>query len=220
MVKVLLGSPGVGFELTDEQINTLVEMAVITYAPYYAGTSMLVRTPVNGVINLADDHVVEVCKVFDTTSTLAASDSMLFANANLDREIFDLNYRVKFDMVSAAIASYTRSEYESVIDKGFRYVDGKLFVDDFSGSPLTIECLKEISSLSDITTEFGIQWVLKYTVALVKCSIGEIRRKFTFNNAPYTIDGDTIAAEGTSEKQALEEQLGNNGSAGFFVVLR
>jgi hypothetical protein len=33
-IKTLLGSPGVGFELTDAQVRTLIDTAVLVFAPY------------------------------------------------------------------------------------------------------------------------------------------------------------------------------------------
>jgi len=52
----------------------------------------------------------------------------------------------------------------------------------------------------------GIQWIRKYTLALVKQVLGSVRSKYSSIPIPgseTTLDGDTMRAEGIAEAEAL-----------------
>lgn len=56
----------------------------------------------------------------------------------------------------------------------------------------------------------GKQWIRKYTVALVKELLGNIRSKYSsipIPGADVTLDGDTLRTEGATEKENLVAQL-------------
>ncbi len=54
-------------------------------------------------------------------------------------------------------------------------------------------------------------WIIEYTTALCKITLGYIRRKFgnfaSMGNTGISLDGDSLISEGTQEKQELEERL-------------
>ena len=56
----------------------------------------------------------------------------------------------------------------------------------------------------------GIQWIRKYTLALVKQVLGAVRSKYSSIPIPgseTTLDGDTMRAEGIAEAEALIASL-------------
>ena len=62
------------------------------------------------------------------------------------------------------------------------------------------------SNINDV----GKQWIRKYTLALAKELLGIIRSKYgniPIPNAEVSLDGDTLRAEATAEKEQLIEQL-------------
>ena len=62
------------------------------------------------------------------------------------------------------------------------------------------------SNINDV----GKQWIRKYTLALSKELLGIIRSKYgniPIPNAEVSLDGDTLRAEATAEKEILVEQL-------------
>jgi hypothetical protein len=65
------------------------------------------------------------------------------------------------------------------------------------------------SNINDV----GKQWIRKYTLALAKELLGIIRSKYgniPIPNAEVSLDGDTLRAEATAEKEQLIEQLREN----------
>ena len=65
------------------------------------------------------------------------------------------------------------------------------------------------SNINDV----GKQWIRKYTLALSKELLGIIRSKYgniPIPNAEVSLDGDTLRAEATAEKELLIEQLREN----------
>ena len=65
------------------------------------------------------------------------------------------------------------------------------------------------SNINDV----GKQWIRKYTLALSKELLGIIRSKYgniPIPNAEVSLDGDTLRAEATAEKEQLIEQLREN----------
>jgi hypothetical protein len=65
------------------------------------------------------------------------------------------------------------------------------------------------SNINDV----GKQWIRKYTLALSKELLGIIRSKYgniPIPNAEVTLDGDSLRAEATAEKEQLIEQLREN----------
>jgi len=62
------------------------------------------------------------------------------------------------------------------------------------------------SNINDV----GKQWIRKYTLALSKELLGIVRSKYgtiPIPNSEVSLDGDTLRAEATSEKEVLMEQL-------------
>jgi hypothetical protein len=54
-------------------------------------------------------------------------------------------------------------------------------------------------------------WILDYSIALCKITLGNIRRKFanfaSIGNTGISLDGDTLVSEGKEERERLEESL-------------
>ena len=65
------------------------------------------------------------------------------------------------------------------------------------------------SNINDV----GKQWIRKYTLALSKELLGIVRSKYgtiPIPNSEVSLDGDTLRAEATAEKEQLIEQLREN----------
>jgi len=61
--------------------------------------------------------------------------------------------------------------------------------------------------------DVGKQWIRKYCLALSKELLGIVRSKYgtiPIPNAEVSLDGDTLRAEATAEKEQLIEQLREN----------
>ena len=84
-----------------------------------------------------------------------------------------------------------------------RYSGSVDSISDISNAPFDNMVYKQINDV-------GKQWVRKYGLALSKELLGMVRSKYgtiPIPNSDVTLDGDTLRAEATAEKETLVEQL-------------
>jgi hypothetical protein len=97
-------------------------------------------------------------------------------------------------------------------------VDGVDVAIDSPGFILLRTMMVEGSSLSDTWTSgdsneyfYESTWILDYSTALCKITLGTIRRKFanfgSIGNVGISLDGDSLVSEGKEEKATLDETL-------------
>ncbi len=98
-------------------------------------------------------------------------------------------------------------EYSKVTEKEnvlrTRYSGSVDTISDISNAPFDNMVYKQINDV-------GKQWVRKYGLALSKELLGMVRSKYgtiPIPNSDVTLDGDTLRAEATAEKETLIEQL-------------
>ena len=79
-------------------------------------------------------------------------------------------------------------------------------ISDFSNAPYSKLTYANIN-------DPGKQWINKYTLALAKEVLGNIRNKYStvpIPNAEVTLNGDSLVSEGKAEQEALIAQLREN----------
>lgn len=72
---------------------------------------------------------------------------------------------------------------------------------------ITIEYIPKLTSVEDIQSDYWIDILVKYCIALTKILLGRIRTRFAQSNALWTQDGDKILEEGNTELKELREIL-------------
>lgn len=95
----------------------------------------------------------------------------------------------------------------------------KLYINSANGTPsmITIEYLSKLTSVEDIKSDYWIDILIKYCVALTKVVLGRIRTRFSQSNALWTQDGDKILEEGNTELKELREILRVNSNMQFII---
>ena len=84
-----------------------------------------------------------------------------------------------------------------------RYSGSSDTISDISNAPYNNMFYKQINDV-------GKQWIRKYGLALSKELLGMVRSKYgtiPIPNSEVSLDGDTLRAEATAEKEQLIEQL-------------
>ena len=87
-----------------------------------------------------------------------------------------------------------------------RYSGSEYVVSEYSNAQYDFMVYSHINDV-------GKQWIRKYTLALAKELLGIVRSKYgtiPIPNAEVSLDGDTLRAEATAEKEQLREQLREN----------
>ena len=87
--------------------------------------------------------------------------------------------------------------------------NNKLYINKAMGGTnwITIEYIPKLKSVEDIKSDYWIDILIKFCVALTKVVVGRIRTRFTQSNALWTQDGDKILEEGNTELKELREIL-------------
>lgn len=115
---------------------------------------------------------------------------------------------------------YAKSEIENLeLDDWYLDpVEGKLYVDGFSGW-ITVEYVKSNVTMEDLSeNSVWKTWVRDYTLAMVKITEGRIRGKYKISSGVFEIESDELISEGQTAIDNLETQL--NEDMGYWNILR
>ena len=94
----------------------------------------------------------------------------------------------------------------------------KLYINNYNApSMVTIEYIPKLKSVEDIQSDYWIDILIKYCVALTKIVLGRIRTRFAQSNALWTQDGDKILEEGNTELKELREMLRLNSNMVYII---
>ena len=103
------------------------------------------------------------------------------------------------------IKNTTSTDLSFIYDKH----EEKLYVNVSQALPgnITIMYIPRFDDVSEITSDFWIDVLVRMAVAQTKIIVGRVRSKFKQSNALWVLDGDTLLQEGTSELSSLREEL-------------
>jgi len=216
-VRSRLGFPKVNLEINDDDIEMMVEDAVVEIAPYVAETHFVTVTgaPAEGgwpcYVDMAPYGAVGVVKVFNSP-TVAANNIAGIYNVN---EFFVKQYQGELSRLLQA--GQRQALLDALIPESWKYIDGKLYLANYY-STVTVEYIKDVE-YETLADEKARQWVDRYVLALAKETVGRIRSKYKSGNFPVELDGDTLLSEGLSEKERLIGELAER-NYGLFTVYR
>lgn len=211
-------------ELDDNTINKIIKSAVRELQRYYTSTN-LITIPFKNCIDLSDpedtnneqlfvNSVVMVYRTEDLSggnTSAGFTDPMQVAQWQLVSGMGNLrNFQ---DAVYNYSAWTTLGQIRNSVstDLAFRFdkATNKLYINISAGTPstITVEYIPIIKDVSEITSEYWKDMLMRLSIALTKVTIGRIRTRYTQSNALWTQDGDTILAEGRDELNSLREML-------------
>lgn len=203
-IKARLGHPVVNVEVPDSQIEMFIEIALDLIAPFVNET-FFIPIPGSRVVDMTDYEIIDVVNVFETPA----------GTSNYAGDIDIFRVRNYGDIPDLSLAYAWRSVIESMESKAFRFINNKLYLDDYYG-PLTVEVLKT-PTLENLQSEKPKKWVFAYSLALTKEALGRIRAKYRVQGAPMEMDGDALLNEANEEKRNLEDEL-RQGEGLYFVT--
>lgn len=207
-VKIRLGYPVIDLAITDEMIDKQITTAIRRVVPYLNNMELI--TVYTKTTKFEHNRIFAVVRVTSTSS----DDE----NINIDKAINQGFYVINKSgsLVNAALWNYYTDSVQTDLNQiGFRLIGDTVYIDG-GNSPWTIEAITD-RSISTMTEDF-VNWIVDYTVALVKCVEGEIRSKVKITGSPVETNGSELKQEGITEKAALEEKLGT--ALGLFYATR
>lgn len=206
-IKMRLGWPVVDLAITDDMISNQIDSAINNIVPYLNNIEVL--TVYGKTVRFAHDRVYAILRVTSSEDT---------STVDLDKAVNYGFYMVNNNrsLIDCAVWNYWCDAVQDDLNAiGFRFINDTLYIDG-GNSPWTVEAITD-NSISTMTADY-VNWVLDYSVALVKCIEGEIRSKVKITGMPVETNGSELKQEGITEKAALEAKLGT--TFGLFYATR
>ena len=91
----------------------------------------------------------------------------------------------------------------------FSKTDNKLYINVSGSVPnnITILFVPRFDDVSEITSDYWEDVLVRMSVAIAKVTVGRVRTKFKQSNALWALDGDQILEEGNTELTNLRQEL-------------
>lgn len=209
-VKNILGYPIIELETTDAMIQENLRRAFIKAKPKFYMTEFI-WLPYN-----ADTNVIDLSTYSPAiTSVIHVYETPISKYAIVDPDVFYM--RNFYNMMAMARLFMARTEIDKLVSRDFMYVNQKLFLNEYWGRNMTIEVVLDYPDVTWISDSFFVDWVIRYTIALTKETLGRIRGKYTIRNSPYELDAGRLLIESKEEKEMLMAEVDD---MGLFYVTR
>lgn len=218
-LKLKLTGGVLDLELSDDNLAQLVN-AALREVQRYIDSTRIITIPYKACIDLTKYNVSSVSRVF-------RADGYVIANSDIDDSAAytDPMYLGIWQMMSGNGNSYginqwaynygawnTALQIRNTLstDLIFRFdkSTNQLYINVAFDVPdkITIEYVPYYTDVSQVTSDFWIDIIMRMSLALAKVTIGRIRTKFTQNNALWSLDS-SILSEGQEELNSLRELM-------------
>ena len=216
-------------EITDETLVSVVKKALRELTRYW-DESHLLTIPYASCIDLEgaffEEKVSSIVKVYRTEGAgensgfsvmndpVQMSQFAIFSNGGT---MYNLN-----DYVMNYASWVTMYQIKNTMSTDLSFKEDKhnkkLYINNYN-SPrmITIEYIPKLTAVEDIQSDYWIDILVKYCVALTKVVLGRIRTRFAQSNALWTQDGDKILEEGNTELKELREILRVNSNMVYLL---
>ena len=228
-IKIELTGYILDMEITDETLVSIVNKALRELTRFIDETSM-VSVPFASCIDLDgeffNEKVSSIVKVYRTEGAgdvsgisvmndpLQMAQFAIFSNGGTMYNLQDYIMNYASWMTMYKIKNTMSTELSFKEDRHNK----KLYINNYNApSMVTIEYIPKLKSVEDIQSDYWIDILIKYCVALTKIVLGRIRTRFTQSNALWTQDGDKILEEGNSELKELREILRVNSNMCYII---
>ena len=217
-------------EIADETLVSVVNKALRELTRYW-DESKLITCPYASCISLDGEFfrekVSSIVKVYRTEGTgnvdgevsvtmdpLQMAQFAIFSNGGTMYNLQDYLMNYTSWMTLSKIKNTMSTELSFKEDKHNK----KLYINNYNAPRMvTIEYIPKLTSVEDIESDYWIDILIRYCVALAKIVLGRIRTRFTQSNALWTQDGDKILEEGNTELKELREILRVNSNMCYII---
>lgn len=206
-------------ELSDESLTKIINMS-LREIQRYIDTVALITIPYEKCIDLSNYSVSAVIGIRRAEGEISTSSS------NPSVTVADPLYMSKWQILSrngnisnlsdyalnfASWSTIQQIENTTSTDLAFYYdkMSEKLYININSNFPtsITVMYIPRFDDVSQITSDYWIDMLIRLCTANAKCVVGRVRTKFKQTNALWELDGDTLLSEGTEELKQLRQEL-------------
>lgn len=230
-IKLELTGYVLDMEINDETLVSVVKKSLRELERFWDETTMI-TVPFASCIDLDGDffkeHVSSIVKVYRTEGIGDTSEGLSVANDPIQMAQFAIfsnggtMYNLNdYIMNYSSWMTMTKIRNTMATDLAFKEDrhNKKLYISKAMSTPnfITIEYIPKLQSVEDIQSDYWIDILIKYCVALTKIVLGRIRTRFSQSNALWTQDGDKILEEGNTELKELREILRLNSNMIYLI---
>jgi len=232
-IKLELTGDVLELEISDETIGKLVNKALREIQRYIDETK-LVTVPFSRCIDLGPyidekgeehpgfksssiTHVYRAEAVGDIQGGVSsgvdpawAQQWTVFSNGN-GSSMYNLNNYLLNYMSYSSILQIRNTLSTDLYFKEDKH-DNKLYINVSGNTPasITIEYVPLFESVEDVQSDYWKDKIFRLSLALTKMQLGRLRTYAKQSNSLWTLDGDTILAEGVEEARDIREKLEAN----------
>ena len=207
----------VSMELTDATLTKIVNSS-LREIQRYIDTFRMITVPYSGCIDVTEYGVSSIIGVrrsegyiSDSSDSGAMADPMYASQWMLLSGLGNLGRMNDFAANYGAWNTLLQIRNTQSTDMSFYFskTDNKLYINVSSNYPtkVTIIYIPRINDVSEITSDYWQDMLIKLSVALTKVTVGRVRTKFKQSNALWTLDGDAILEEGKTELAAIRQEV-------------
>lgn len=228
-IKIELTGYVLDMEITDETLVAVVNKALRELTRYWDETTMI-SCPFASCIDLDCDFFKEkvssIVRVYRTEGSgddsglsvindpIQMAQFAIFSNGGTMYNLQDYVMNYASWMTMYKIKNTVSTELSFKEDNHNK----KLYINNYNApSMITIEYIPKLTSVEDIKSDYWIDILIKYCVALTKVVLGRIRTRFTQSNALWTQDGERILDEGNNDLKELREILRLNSNMVYIL---
>ena len=218
-VRLELTGDVLDLELSDASLTKIVNKS-LREIQRYIDTVALATVPFSKCIDVStlkassvigvrrsEGYMVEV----DAENQTATMDPMYASQWQMLSGLGNLHNMTDYAYNYASWNTVLQIKNTTSTDLAFHFdkMSNKLYVNISSNLPesITIMYIPRFDDVSQITSDFWIDNLIRLAVANSKIAVGRVRSKFKQSNALWSLDGDTLLQEGTTELTALREKL-------------
>ena len=230
-IKLELTGYVLDMEINDENLVSVVKKSLRELERFWDETTMI-TVPFASCIDLDGEFfrekVSSIVKVYRTEGVGDADGGLSVTNDPIQMAQFAIfsnggtMYNLQdYVMNYASWMSMYQMKNTMSTDMAFREDrhNKKLYINKAMSTPamVTIEYIPKLTDVEDIKSDYWIDILIKYCVALTKVVLGRIRTRFNQSNALWTQDGDKILEEGNTELKELRELLRLNSNMTYII---
>ena len=216
-------------EITDETLVSVVKKALRELERFWDETTHI-TIPYASCIDLNGDffneRVSSIVKVYRTEG-MGDSDGISVVNDPVQMAQFAIfsnggtMYNLN-DYIMNYASWMTMYQIKNTMSTDMSFKEDrhnkKLYINNYNApSMVTIEYIPKLTSVEDVKSDYWVDILVKYCIALTKVVLGRIRTRFTQSNALWTQDGEKILEEGNTELKELRELLRVNSNMIFLI---
>ena len=218
--EVLLKLTGdvVSIELSDATLTKIINSS-LREIQRYIDTFKMITIPYSGCIDLKQYKVSAVIGVRRAegymantpTESGAVIDPLYASQWMLLSGLGNVGYINDYASNLAAWNTLLQIRNTLSTDLSFYYDKSQenLYINISSSTPqnITILYVPRIDDVSEITSDYWQDVLVRMSVATAKVTVGRVRTKFKQSNALWALDGDQILEEGNTELAAIRQEL-------------